>query len=93
MEFNSKVLRAAADNESAAKTLLGSGTAAAFVDPWSQPYRFVADSNYDNEIEVPGATAGAVVTINASLAIWSVGPQKVWNDELNPDKNFIRSWK
>ena len=91
MEFNTKVLRASVANEAAAKTPLGTGIAAAFVDPWNQPYRFKADVDYDNKLE---NLPGDITTINASLAIWSRGVQKTgWNLEVNPKKNFVMSWK
>jgi prepilin-type N-terminal cleavage/methylation domain-containing protein len=92
MEFNSKVLRQAV---SATNTTppVSTSSATAFVDPWSQPYYFVADSNYNNEISVPSDTAGSNETINSSLGIWSRGPQKTWNAELEPKKNYLRSWK
>jgi prepilin-type N-terminal cleavage/methylation domain-containing protein len=95
MEFNGKDLRAnfpATAADTAKPT--DSKEAACFVDPWNHPYFFKADSDYDNEIAgLPGDTTGATMTVNASLVIWSRGPQKTFDGELDPKKNYLRSWR
>jgi prepilin-type N-terminal cleavage/methylation domain-containing protein len=91
-QFNAKALRKGKLSEANTVPPGNPSEADGFVDPWSQPYLIKADTDYDNELTVPGEGAGVVV-INSDLAIWSRGPQKIWNDEVDPNKNFIRSWK
>lgn len=94
MEFNAKVLRKKPLGQANSSAPSNTSTADAFVDPWNRPYYFLADTNYNNEIEgLPGDNTGSTETINASLAIWSRGPQKGYTEELNPKKNYLRSWK
>jgi prepilin-type N-terminal cleavage/methylation domain-containing protein len=92
MEFNAKILRAGALAQANSYPPANSSTATAFVDPWSQPYYFVADVDYNNEIAVPADTTGDEV-INAALGIWSKGPQATWDGTADPKKNYLRSWK
>jgi prepilin-type N-terminal cleavage/methylation domain-containing protein len=94
MEFNNKSLRASFPTGKGDVAQPASSKAAAcFVDPWNQPYNFKVDSNYDNEIDVPGETVGSTVTVNTAIAIWSRGPQAQWNGEDTPGRTFIKSWK
>lgn len=90
MEFNAKVLR-----ETVGATYktppADPSSAKAFVDPWSQPYFFRADADYDNKIASP--ISGDV---NAGLIIWSPGIQKAGyiNTATGGDKTkYICSWK
>ncbi|MDX6766996.1 MAG: type II secretion system protein [Candidatus Methylacidiphilales bacterium] len=83
MEFNTKVLRS--NISSSNKTPDASGTK--FVDPWHQAYWIQVDSDYNNQIAV-GDNQG---TINASVAIWSRGPQKSYD---GTDKTkYVTTWK
>ncbi len=50
----------------------GSLMGGSFVDAWEQPYLFVLDHNYDNEIEVSGIPEGG--TLRRRVAVWSPGP-------------------
>jgi len=89
MDFNAKVLRT---GELSPDNTRLDGTAEGFVDPWNQPYRLLADVNYDNEIELPIEFTDQQ-KLNTSLIIWSRGNQSPWDDVENQDKNYIRSWK
>jgi prepilin-type N-terminal cleavage/methylation domain-containing protein len=57
-----------------------------FVDPWGNPYKFLFDADYDNQITV-NASLGST-PIPRTVIVWSVGP-----DGNNATSDDIRSWQ
>lgn len=87
MEFNTKVLRS---GSLGATNTRGVANGDKFVDPWHQPYRFLVDYDYNNQITVPDLSSNNVIT--TTIAIWSLGNQKNY-DVTNDSSKWITSWK
>ena len=69
--------------------------AVGFADPWRQPYWIKVDGNYDNQIDaLPNKNGGSAETINATIAIWSAGPQAdvITDSNGGNSKKYITSW-
>jgi prepilin-type N-terminal cleavage/methylation domain-containing protein len=59
---------------------LSTNAVGTLIDPWSRPYRYAVDDDYDNEINADGDTVQG-----RRAAVWSHGPEGTYESR-------IRSW-
>ncbi|MDR2462440.1 MAG: prepilin-type N-terminal cleavage/methylation domain-containing protein [Verrucomicrobiales bacterium] len=93
MQFNKRDLCSASGEPYGGSDMKEAG---GFMDPWRNPYWVKVDSTYSNQITGLPSKTGGNETINASLAIWSVGPQPnspvSESDGGSDRKKYVTSW-
>ncbi|MEM9399155.1 MAG: type II secretion system protein [Verrucomicrobiota bacterium] len=91
LDFNTKYLRQGPANDLNRLPPDNPIDADTFVDPWNREYQIIMDFDYDKRIDVPDTSAAAMpqdsVTINSTVAIWSLG------DDPELPRSYVASWK
>ena len=61
-----------------------------FLDPWGQPYKFMADYNLDNDLEINFTSFLGKTNLTHLVGVWSVGPDGADVDGMRKDD--VTSW-